>query len=451
MLTILLALIAAPTLGSNYSFNLSETIYPQDRLEYQILDPYSIQVYYDPITFNYLNRTFTLNPNDIQVLKDNITYTYFNGTANVTRTVIGQSVPQPAGQIQYIRLPFKSDDYWWTLDFLVPVVDTPNADVFDVKSLLEQANMTQNGMVAYANEDNNRRTYITPNIVYTSIPALLAKPGVTSAFMPGDFNQTSLVPKRTNVLSYGIDPSTYFINEMSWNWAFWVFWGVLLGYCIHNIYVDYDMVFESRYRDNWLTNYGPYSLYHTATEHFTKQSRMLVIIVAISAFVFFNGLLTKTHPWIHLALKLALIPFCAVVFAMPFEFIVGMLLNRAYQTNIVFLQKTKIAENYAEKMIAQEEWERDQFRAYFLTYFVGGFFAFTFGVLCIYFMWGLPIDRQGWFFLAIFISAVWYFFLFEGLISLFSKWMPCGNRLAQMRGFYFNYPVQEELVQFHLE
>lgn len=454
------------SLVETFDFKLSEGQegYCANFLNYTVTGPGTLQINYEPILDKYIVANLTVLSEDVGIdgnTQIRFEMSQFNSTENITKNTVGTNQPNLDGTIYYAIFPF-STNVDWKLELAVPIQEvsksTPpdfptgasdqsgnalSGPCFDLTTVLASFNTTTFGFIAFNSTDKKTLVYIPTSFVNCTADQVTRQFSSKNVSISADFAPDAQ-PLRTNCAFFNVTVTDTFINEITYNWAFWVLLITVVIATIFIAYTESEMLFESGFSNNFRTHHPFYSIHNCATENFTKGSRIMQIIVAWSAIVWFNALLVKTHSDAHLAIKLVLIPVCSVIFAIPFQLLTGFLLTRVYKQNYILVESLKRTESHDARMVAIEIWEREQFRAYFLFYSVAGAIFIILGIMSIYFMFFFYMDVQGYFLLGSAIGMFEFIFIWDVLVMLLARSSEAFNRFAKVRGFWFDYETELE-------
>jgi len=464
---LVLALMTSSVLGQTPTlrFNLTYEAFCTDRIEMDFKSPDSINVLYDPVLQEYTNQTLALNRDGASLTKPgdlNFQYMYRperpDGCTNPTSVVTDSRYPGQYFPVdRYLYLPYKSLNNSWDTSFIVPVTNTNfGSDCSNLTAILSRANLSAVGVTGFNSTDKKTVYYLLNQPLYCTANHLAAAGLVGAENRAVAMNVTGgdVEPIVTGCYTYNVTNATSdetFVNGISWNWAFWLLFLTALFVSGYAAFSDNEMLWDTRYRENYLTNYGPYSLHYTGTEQFPKHARLIQIAVAFCAIVFFNGLFVKLFPWMNLAVRLIVIPICSVIFAFPFVLFTGFFLNDAYNRNHNLVDDMRRAQTHEERRIARDRWEHEQFRAYYRFYVIVVVLGLAFLIISVYFLHLKPMATQGWWLLAVVIGMLIQLLIFDVILTLLARGGGFFARIAKLRGFYLDYETEEAIVNFHLE
>lgn len=448
----------------DFKFQEGQEGYCANFLNYTVTGPGSLQINYEPILDRYVVANLTVQSERIGIDRQSqllFEMCQVNSTENITKNTVGTFQESLPGPIYYAVFPF-STNVDWSLELAIPIQEVETSaepdfptgasdtegnplsgPCFDLSALLAYYNTTVFGFVAFNSTDKKSLAYVPTNFVNCTAEQVSRQFAGKNASISADFADGAQ-PLRTNCGLFNVTRPETFINEITYNWAFWVLITSVVFTTIFVAYTDSEMLFESGFNNNFKTHHPFYSLHNCATENFTKGSRIMQIAIAWAAIVWFNALIVKTHSEAVLPIKLILIPICSVIFAIPFQLLTGFLLTRVYKQNYILVESLKRTESHDARMVAIEIWEREQFRAYFLFYSVSGILCLIMGIMSIYFMMFFYMDVQGWFLLGSVIGIFEFVFVWDLVITLMAKSSEAISRFAKIRGFWFDYETELE-------
>lgn len=242
----------------------------------------------------------------------------------------------------------------------------------------------------------------------------------------------------------------YYINRLSYNWPFWFAVGLVLGFMLIANYLDDLVDYDDRLRNNWLTFYPFYSLYHCASEViFTRRIRLAIFTLRLASMGWFNALMVYRYiqvwgqPDVNWAMRLALFPACAAVFSLFWWLFAGVLANLYYATHRRYVDNLKTIEDLNAREAELERYEEDSFSKLHIFYFFiiifGGFFI----VFPIWALWWHTLENQGYWLLQMLISFGWSLLVFEPLFALLGRAAFLAP-LIRLGGYWFDYDLHEE-------
>lgn len=286
----------------------------------------------------------------------------------------------------------------------------------------------------------------------------------TSAGMPnplltasGDYimqwRYNNLLPSRpigNNPYTASVVYEDYKLNRMAYNWPFWFMVATVVLYMFIANYLDEYIEYDETLKDNWRTFHPFYSLNYCASEViFTRRIRLGIVALTLASMSWFNALMVHLYIqrwWIddvHMAIRLALFPFCAAVFSLPFTLLIGVFANLYYRTHRRYVNNLKSLEEHGARELELERYEEDSFVWLHIFYFVLIIFGLFFLVFPIWFLYWHRVENQGYWLLQVVISFGWRYLVFD-VIMMFLGRIGAFYNCMKIWGFWFDYNLHEE-------
>lgn len=242
----------------------------------------------------------------------------------------------------------------------------------------------------------------------------------------------------------------YKLNRMAYSWPFWFMVAMVVMYMLISNYLEEHLEYDETMKDNWLTFHPFYSLHRCASEViFTRRIRLGIVGLTLSAMAWFNALMVHLYiqRWwtedVSMAIRLALFPFCAAVFSVPFTLMMGAFANLYYRTHRRYVNNLKSLENHAERELELERYEEDSFVWLHIFYFVLIIFGLFFLVFPIWFLYWHTLENQGYWLLQVVISFGWRYLIFDVILMFFGR-IGAFYNCMKIWGFWFDYGLHEE-------
>lgn len=439
--------------GAALTFNLTtDASTCADALQLQAVGAATLLPAYHPLPGQYNRDNCTLSRAEVAFSAVDFLFLQRMGGANVTSRRLRRK-PGDADfpAVSHVLLPYNCVGAQTRVVFVVPFVETPGAGCFPWPGLLARANNTADGLLTFWPARKAPLYYYLASVTSCGQAEIAAVLGGATGTADLSALPATLVPLNTNCATEGVDAAQTFLNGVGWNFCFWLLFCTLLFLGGYTVVAESEVPPDPAQKDNWRTHYPPYSLHCAASAHYPKHARMVQLVVAWAAVVFFQAALERAYPSANVALRVLLLPLLSALFALPFGLLTGWLLGRAYATNRAFVAALRRAESVDERLRAEEGWERRQYRAYFLFYVAG---ALLIGALLlggVVLLEGLDRTAQGWWMLGLALGAGWVLLVQEPLLALLAKASPAADRLLRRRGYWFDYDTAAQIEAQHLQ
>ena len=242
--------------------------------------------------------------------------------------------------------------------------------------------------------------------------------------------------------------SDYFYNRMTMNFPMWTGIIIILTLNFMGMFAALDMRNPEHYKGSLLTLHPIYSLVRTAEEDsFSRRSRLTLIVVAISAYCFFNAIIdhfyieVRGQEDLSLLLRLLVLPICGSVFASFPTYLASFFLLRYYRCSLNQANEILSSNKVEEKENIEKEYFGKLFRSIYLFYCVSVVLMIAFFSLSVFFMYKISVVNQAFWLLQVGLSVVWDWLVLDFVIVGLARAIPSLKRLFKRKGFYFDYEV----------
>lgn len=247
----------------------------------------------------------------------------------------------------------------------------------------------------------------------------------------------------------------YKINRLAYDWGFWYMVCGILGFMLVGNWVEENLDYDDRMKDNWRTFFPFYSLWYCASEIiFTPRIRLGIMFLVAASIGWFNGLMVYLYiqiygqPDVPMAYRLALFPFCSSVFSLFFAFFGGVMANYYYKCHRDYIDKVKSVEEYSVKEKIMEEYEEISFSRLHIFYFSLGILSLFFFVMTIWFVYYKILENQGWWLLQVVIGLGWKWLVWDVIFGFMGK-LKAFYGMMKLGGYWFDYDLHEDFKQFY--
>ena len=241
------------------------------------------------------------------------------------------------------------------------------------------------------------------------------------------------------------DLQDYFINRISYNYAFWLFVFFYFGYFLVAVFL-HEKMDPLDYKENVWTYHPIYSIRYFVTPIFTKRLRLTNLYIEITSIAFLLAWFTQLYNDESLAIRLTVIPLSACIFGIFPTYIGGFLITNYYNGYRTYVAAVKRSESMDQKMGALEVFEKSCFRREYMYYCYAALVGFGSNVGSIFFMNNQLEVQYGWWILSITISLVMNYCIFDILVVMLAK----GNILTGLfkkRAFWIDVKLQDDYTE----
>lgn len=234
----------------------------------------------------------------------------------------------------------------------------------------------------------------------------------------------------------------YYLNEISYNYAFWMFVFLYFGYFLVAVFLDEEMD-PLDYKENSRTYHPIYSIRYFVTKIFTKRLRLTQLYIELTSIIFLLAWFTQMFNNQSLAIRLTAVPLAGCVFGIFPTYLGGVLVNYYYQGFRTFVEQVKGSESVEGKMDALEVFEKSCFRREYVYYCYAAAVGFATNVGSIFFMNDQLEVEFGWWVCAIVISLVINYCFLDVLVMVIAG-KGVMVALFKKRAFWIDVKLQDD-------
>lgn len=240
-------------------------------------------------------------------------------------------------------------------------------------------------------------------------------------------------------------PSKYFVNTFSYNWALWVFVFITLSYFLISVF--FENTIPSKYVEGSKWSFHPFaSVSSRGSEIYTKKARFAQLWLEVAGMMFLSALLTDAYPDESLGMRLGLFPFAGVVFGSLVTYITGLFLGAYYRTHRKYIRDMREAESAMDRKNALDGYEKAKFQTIHIYYIFFFIFVTTFLVFGMYFMHNRDLSLQAYWTLGLVIWFVVDFGVLYILVVMMSGPEFC-KKIFKIKGYWYDEQLHRDFFE----
>lgn len=413
----------------------------------------------------FMNTTYDLNSqlNDLKtylfvsssvVFNCNTTFTVFMNTTKASST----------NTVQTLLVNFKNVKNSLSYIIAFPIISVNSTQNFaTINELLADFAMNGNefGMVAKIDQNENYFVQVLKTYSFSGASQNAVLP--TNCLASFDNTNSTIIINPTKLFRFNCliaqGNSNLYVdykrNLISYNWAFWFAVCVVLISLVISNYVNDELPYDEKLKDNYLTHHPFYSLHYCASRViFTPRMRLGIMTLAISAMGWFNGLMVYLYIQIdgeadvNFGIRLAVFGVFGAIFSQFFAFLGGLFAYWYYSVQKRFVNNYKRLESHQEREAEIERYEIDTFEKEHIFYFFHLLFGMFFLIMPIWFLFFKTLENQGFWLLQIVISFGFKYLVFDVVLVFIAK-LGCFNSFMKLWGYWFDYSLHEEFKMIY--
>ncbi len=335
------------------------------------------------------------------------------------------------------EISFKEEDSFNMITLVAPaILDNSTSLANSVDSILTAVN-TPGTTGQFAYEEGDNVVVVLQNPVKINNNEITQLPCPNN---PSDFYWFNCLANDEAKLT------EYFRNQITYNYALWLFIFLMMGYFMIAIFLSYTM--DSYYDKEEVWSLHPvYSINNIATGIYTKRARLTILFLEILSITMVSACMTKYLDQ-SLVIRLIVYPLAGIGMGIIVAYIAGFLLNRYYNSYRDYFAEIKVAESLEQRNYALEGFEKQSYQTEFVFYLFCSLIAIAFNALSIIFMLRETSTDFGWWILGIAIGVAINLLILDVLIVLIAKAVPGLIKLFRIRGFYYDHPLNQDYKHF---